>query len=53
MKEKVTEADKIMSELERVNREQLPPAGTVQMKLANGRFQTSRRSCSPDCVAYL
>lgn len=24
-----------------------------QMKLGNGRFQTSRGSCSPDCVGYL
>lgn len=42
-----------MSELEGVDREQLPLATTVQMKLANGRLQRSRRSCSPDCVTYL
>lgn len=42
-----------MSELEGVNREQLPLATAVQMQLANGRLQTSRRSCSWDPVTYL
>lgn len=37
----------------RVRGEWSSPIRNEQMKLENGRFQTSRRSCSPDCVGYL
>lgn len=53
MKENAAKADKIIRGMERVREERLSPMRNEQMKLENGRFQTSRRSCSPGCVGYL
>lgn len=50
MKENTIEADRIVSEMESVRKERLSPTRTVHVKVENGRFETSRRSCSPECV---
>lgn len=53
MKENAALADKIVRGMERVSEKRLSLMRNEQMKLGNGRFQTSRRSCSPISVGYL